>query len=199
MILKKVFCCTILNMEMKPSFIGKQIYLFSIYFTIFAYNIFTAMPKQTDQKIPDWVLSKMKQYCAYQERCMFDVKTKLTEFHLRDDLYDKVIIQLKKEDYLNEERFAKVFASGKLRINKWGKNKIYAALQQKRVPELFILEGLGEIDQDEYINILRDLISKKSKELKVTDFSKKMKKLATFAISRGFESRLVWDVLNFKD
>lgn len=157
------------------------------------------MPKQTDQKIPDWVLSKMKQYCAYQERCMFDVKTKLNEFRLRDDLYDKVIIQLKKEDYLNEERFAKVFASGKLRINKWGKNKIYAALQQKRVPELFILEGLGEIDQDEYINILRDLISKKSKELKVTDFSKKMKKLATFAISRGFESKLVWDVLNFKD
>ncbi len=157
------------------------------------------MPKQTDQKIPDWVLSKMKQYCAYQERCMFDVKTKLNEFHLRDDLYDKVIIQLKKEDYLNEERFARVFASGKLRINKWGKNKIYAALQQKRVPELFILEGLGEIDQDEYINILRDLISKKSKELKETDFSKKMKKLANFATSRGFESKLVWDVLNFKD
>lgn len=130
---------------------------------------------------------------------MFDVKTKLNTFHLRDDLYEKVIIQLKREDYLNEERFAKVFASGKLRINKWGKNKIYAALQQKQVPELFILEGLSEIDQDEYINILRDVISKKSKELKEKDFSRKMKKLSTFATSRGFESRLVWDVLNFKD
>jgi len=157
------------------------------------------MPKQTDQQIPDWVLSKMKQYCAYQERCMLDVKTKLNTFHMRDDLYEKIIIKLKKEDFLNEERFAKVFASGKLRINKWGKNKIYAALQQKQVPELFILEGLSEINHDEYINILRDLISKKSKELKEPDFSKKMKKLANFAISRGFEGKLVWDVLNFKD
>ena len=157
------------------------------------------MPKLTDQQIPDWALSKMKQYCAYQERCMLDVKTKLKTFHMRDDLYEKIIIQLRREDFLNEERFAKVFASGKLRINKWGKNKIYAAMQQKKVPELFILEGLSEIDQEEYIQILRDLISKKSKELKETDFSKKMKKLATFATSRGFESKLVWDVLNFKD
>ncbi|MCD4683177.1 MAG: RecX family transcriptional regulator [Bacteroidales bacterium] len=157
------------------------------------------MPKQTEQNIPDWVLSKMKQYCAYQERCMFDVKTKLNTFHMREELYEKIIIKLKREDYLNEERFAKVFASGKLRINKWGKNKIYATLQQKQVPELFILEGLSEIDQEEYITILRDIISKKSNELKESDFSKKMKKLANFAISRGFESKLVWDVLNFRD
>lgn len=148
--------------------------------------------------IPDWVLSKMKQYCAYQERCMFDVKEKLKTFHLQEDVYDGIILKLKKEDYLNEERFVKVFAGGKLRINHWGKNKIYSALQQKRVPELFILEGLNAIDS-EYMSILREVIAKKNSEIKESDIDKRNKKLAKFAISKGFEPKLVWDVLNYKD
>lgn len=156
----------------------------------------TAFNKSAE--IPDWVLSKLKQYCAFQERCMFDVKEKLKTFHLQEDVYESIILQLKKEDYLNEERFAKVFAGGKLRINHWGKNKIYAALQKKRVPELFILEGLSAID-DEYLSVLHQVIAKKNNELKETDINLRNKKLAKFAISKGFEYKLVWDVLNYKD
>jgi regulatory protein len=155
--------------------------------------------KDHAREIPDWVLSKMQHYCAYEERCIQDVKTKLRTFHLQEDVYDSIINKLIKEDYLNEERFAKVFAGGKFRINHWGKNKIYAALLHKGLPELFILEGLNEIDPHEYITGLRAIISKKSKEVIEPDFSKKIKKLANFAVSRGFESNLVWDVLNFKD
>ena len=153
----------------------------------------------SDKSIPEWVLDKMKQYCAYQERSMFDVKTKLDSFHLQEGIDEKIIIALKKENYLDEARYAKVFANGKLRINKWGKIKIYAALQRKHVPEFFILQGLNEIDEQEYIHILREVISAKSRELKESDFDKHNKKLAKFAISRGFESRMVWDVLNYKD
>lgn len=155
-------------------------------------------PHNKSAKIPEWVLSKMKQYCAYQERCMFDVKEKLKTFHLQEDVYESIILKLKKEDYLNEERFAKVFAGGKLRINHWGKNKIYAALQRKRVPELFILEGLSAIDE-EYLSVLHEVISKKNNELKETDINQRNRKLAKFAISKGFENKLVWDVLNYKD
>ena len=149
-------------------------------------------------QVPDWILSKMKQYCTYQERSMYDVKTKLKTFHLQEDVYESIILKLKEDDYLNEERFAKVFAGGKLRINHWGKNKIYAALQQKRVPELFILEGLNAID-DEYMSVLHKVIAKKNNELKESDINRRNKKLAKFAISKGFEYNLVWDVLNYKD
>jgi regulatory protein len=149
--------------------------------------------------IPDWVLSKMKQYCAYQERCMYDVKRKVNTFHLQEDVYENIILKLEEENYLNEERYAKVFAGGKLRINHWGKNKIFAALQQKKVPELFILEGLNAIDDAEYTSVLREVIAKKNKELKETDFNRRNRKLAKFAITKGFEQNLVWDVLNYKD
>lgn len=150
-------------------------------------------------QIPDWVLIKMKQYCAYQERSMQDVRIKLKSFHLQEGMDEKIIVELEKENYLDEARFAKVFASGKLRINKWGRNKIYAALQQKKVPEFFILQGLSEIDQDEYIQVLRNLIASKSKEIKEPDFDRHNKKVANFAISKGFEPRLVWDILNYRD
>ena len=63
--------------------------------------------KDHAREIPDWVLSKMQHYCAYEERCIQDVKTKLRTFHLQEDVYDSIINKLIKEDYLNEERFAK--------------------------------------------------------------------------------------------
>lgn len=155
--------------------------------------------RASDQTIPGWVLTKMKQYCAYQERSMQDIRTKLTTFHLQEGMDETIIRLLKKENYLDEARYARVFASGKLRINKWGRNKIYAALQRKQVPEFFILEGLSEIDEEEYIQVLRTVIATKSKELKEPDFDKHNRKVAKFAIARGFESQLVWDILNYRD
>ena len=168
---------------------------------LFRFLAFIDMDLQKQHpEIPDWVLSKMQQYCAFQERCMFDVKTKLKTFHLQDDIYEQIVIELKKKDFLNEERFAKMFASGKLRINKWGRSKIYAAMQQKRVPELFILEGINSIDEDEYISVLKSVIEKKRNELNETDSFKRNKKLAKFAASKGFESNVIWRVLeNLED
>ncbi len=140
--------------------------------------------------IPDWILDKMKHYCAYQERSIYEVKTKLRTYHLQDEVYDAVINRLLEEDYLNEERFAKSFSRGKFRINKWGRNKIYLALQQKRIPELFIHEGLNEIDDDEYEKVLTDLLERKSRELSGTKSTLKIRKLVNFAAGRGFEPGL---------
>lgn len=148
------------------------------------------------QNIPEWVLSKMKNYCAYQERSIYEVKTKLKLYHLQDEVYDAVINKLIEEDYLNEERFAKVFASGKLRINKWGRNKIFQALQQKRVPELFILEGLNGIEDEEYHKVLQGLLEKKAAQLTDVKAAAKMRKLVNFALGRGFELRLAREVAN---
>jgi regulatory protein len=141
----------------------------------------------------------MKHYCAYQERSIYEVKVRLKTFHLQEEVYDAVINQLINEGFLNEERFAKTFASGKFRINKWGRNKIYLALQQKKVPELFILEGLNEIDEAAYKKTLVDLIQKKNHELSDPKGFKRNRKLVNFAVGRGFESRLAWDVVNELD
>ncbi|MCB0804765.1 MAG: RecX family transcriptional regulator [Bacteroidales bacterium] len=154
------------------------------------------MTKHHHSEIPAWALNKMKNYCAFQERCISDVRQKLSTFHLSDSLNEMIIQQLLKENFLNEERFAKVFAGGKFRINKWGKNKIFYALQSKGIPDLFIQEGLNEIDPDDYREVLVKLIVAKEGSLTESDLLKKKQKLATFAITKGFEQSLVWDVLN---
>lgn len=146
---------------------------------------------QNTHLIPDWVYSKMTRYCSYQERCIFDVKTKLQQYHLQEEVYDAIINKLIAENYLNEERFARVFAGGKFRINKWGRNKIYRALQQKRVPEFYILSGMNEIDDGEYRQVLQQILEQKSKGLNEPDPLKRKHKLSAHAVNKGYEVSLV--------
>lgn len=143
-----------------------------------------------------YILSKAKQFCMYQERSLFELKNRLEEWQTQAKVTEKIIIQLINEDYLNEERFAKNFAIGKFRQKKWGKNKIIYALKLKRVPDLIIQIGLEGIDNIEYTEALVELLKKKSKEIKETNHHKKNYKLATYAINKGFRSGLVWDVIN---
>ena len=87
---------------------------------------------------PEQAIPKIKQYCAYQERCHAEVKDKLYSFGLHRKDVDEIIVLLIGENYLNEERFAIHYAGGKFRINHWGKNKIKQALKQKRVSDYCI-------------------------------------------------------------
>jgi len=127
---------------------------------------------------------------------MFDVRKKLSEFHLQEGMDESIILQLNKDNYLNEARYARTFASGKIRINHWGKIKIYAALQQKQVPEFYILQGLNEIDAKEYETVLQKVIDTKNKSMKDSKAEIRKRKLATFAAQRGFESDKIWKVIN---
>jgi regulatory protein len=99
------------------------------------------------------------------------------------------------EGFLNEERFAKAFAGGKFRMQKWGRNKIVYALQGRGLTENCIQRGLWEISEPDYRRTLRDVITKKSKQTKEANSFKKRDRVARFAIARGFEPELVWEVV----
>lgn len=143
----------------------------------------------------DFVLSKIRGYCAYQERCLSEVEDKLRQWKVKHPYVEKMIEQLIREDYLNEERFARSFASGKFRINHWGKSKIIHELERKKVPELIIQIGLQEIDDDEYIETLQELLRRKNREIKETDSYKRKQKLISFGIQKGYHYGLVKEVL----
>lgn len=143
-----------------------------------------------------YLLHKAQQYCSYQERSLFEVKSKLDKWKTQLTVAEKIIEQLRKDNYLNEEQFARSFAIGKFRQKKWGKNKIIYELKKKQIPDLFIQIGLQEIDDAEYEEALKNLITKKLSEIKEPDPGKRNYKAATFAISKGFRSGLVWDILN---
>jgi regulatory protein len=137
-----------------------------------------------------------RRYCVYQERCHSEVRNKLLELGQRGNDLEDCLSQLIEENYLNEERFAKAFAGGHFRMKQWGRKKIEAGLRAKSVSNYCIKKGLEEIDEKDYLNSLKTIISKKSDIVHERNERTKKSKLAEFAIGKGYESNLVWAVLN---
>jgi regulatory protein len=140
-----------------------------------------------------YLLNKARKYCSYQERCLADVKTKLKEWNAAEKTVEKIIQTLEKEDFINEERYAIAFALGKLRNNKWGRNRIFYAMTRKQIPEIYIQMGLNEIDDEEYIQILKSVL--KSKKIVEKDEFKRNNKLVKYAVQKGFQASLAWKVI----
>jgi len=153
------------------------------------------MPIQTFS--PDQALPKIKQFCAYQERCHAEVRDKLYSFGLYKNEVEEIISSLITENYLNEERFAIHFAGGKFRMKQWGKIKIKQALKYKQVGDYCIRKALKEIDAHDYEKTFRKLADQKLKTLKSEKniFIKK-RKLQDFLLQKGFETALVKEAVN---
>ena len=60
---------------------------------------------------------KLSNYCAYQERCVSDVKEKLRKLKIEKEEFDQYIEKLKDDNFLNEERFVKYFVSAHAKKN----------------------------------------------------------------------------------
>jgi len=138
---------------------------------------------------------KMRNWCAYQERSQNDARQKLHEFKLEPEAVESIIIDLITENYLNEERFAMAFTSGKFRIKHWGRIKIKIALRQHKVSDYCINKALKSIDENEYEKALEKVIEKKLRLVKTSDEKKKFYSVMTHVISKGFESDLVIEQL----
>ncbi|MFN4146830.1 MAG: regulatory protein RecX [Runella sp.] len=139
-------------------------------------------------------LIKAASFCAYQERTVKEVRQRLHEWQLTDDEIGPIIEELQAQNYLNEERFARAFAGGKFRTKKWGRLKIKQEMKLRGLSNDLIQRGLSEIDGDEYEQTLRDLLEKKARTLRGEPLTVKQK-LLRFALSKGFESDIVWAVL----
>jgi len=141
-------------------------------------------------------LVKIFRYCAYQERSHREVKTKLFEYGLPSTEVEEIMSHLITEGFLNEERYAKAFAGGKFRIMKWGKLKIKRELESYGVSPRNIARGLAEINSSEYSQTLLRLVKKKLNQIKDDSIHKKKNKAARFVIGKGYESELVWEIVN---
>ena len=146
---------------------------------------------------PEQSLSKIKQYCAYQERCHSEVRTKLYSFGLNKVEIEEIVSLLITENYLNGERFAILYAGGKFRMKQWGKNKIKQSLKFKQISDYCIKKALKEIDEKDYRKTFFNLADQKIKSLKgEKNIFIKKRKLQDFLIRKGYESNLIMEVVN---
>jgi len=148
----------------------------------------------------DEILTKIQRYCAYQERCHSEVRTKLISLKAYGEMLEEIITELIKDDYLNEMRFAETFAGGRFRIKKWGRQKIKMHLKTKKVSDYCIKKALATIDESDYRKTLSSLIKKYKSERKSLNLNKLQlnKNCMQFCINKGYEYALVNEILNEK-
>lgn len=142
----------------------------------------------------DDVRLKLESWCAYQDRCEFDVRKKIATYRLETEEIEKLVSYLKDTQFLDNERFAESFVSGKVKIKRWGRNKIKAELQKKRLSSTLLRNALYAIDEEIYAANLSALLQKKHNSLeKETDPWKKKQKVFQFLASKGYELDLIQD------
>lgn len=143
----------------------------------------------------EFLLNKASRYCGYRDRCQQEVRKKLQALGASPDQTEEVLAELINLGFVNEERFAQLYAGGKFRQKCWGRNKIKRELQMRNLTEYCIESGLAEIEESEYRSALKEWVRKKRLDYGKTPTPVINQKIANFCIQKGYEPDLVWEVL----
>lgn len=135
----------------------------------------------------DEIREKMAAYCVYQDRCYFEIEQKLNTFFLIPEARDEILLYLMRENFVNEERFARSFARGKFYQKHWGRVKIRQELKKRNINERLIQSAMEEISDTDYHETAEKLIAKKSPTLKDKNPFVKKQKIIRFMLQKGFE------------
>ena len=144
----------------------------------------------------DEVLYKLAARCSVSEQCLSDVEAKLAKYDLTEEEKTRILRHLVEEKYVDDKRYAEAFVRDKYRFNKWGRMKIAQGLRMKGIDNETISIAMEAIDEEEYLEILRDLIKAKRKSTRGNSEYEINGKLVRFATGRGFEFGAIRQCLN---
>ena len=119
----------------------------------------------------------------------------MKSYDIPEEEKTKILEYLLDNRFVNDERFAKSFVRGKVNQSDWGVNKIRYHLIQKGIAKEIIDEAIGQTDEKAYRQRLIDILITKAKTVKAASDFEKKRKLAAYAMQKGFEGNLVWEVL----
>ena len=137
--------------------------------------------------------------CAQAEHCQQEMRDKMRRWELDETVQNRIVTRLVKERYVDDERYARAFVKDKIRYNKWGRRKVQQALWQKHIDADIQQQVLDEIDEKEYLDILRPLLKQKRKSIKAESDYELNQKLIRFALGRGFGFDIIRQCLNVDD
>lgn len=137
--------------------------------------------------------------CAQAEHCQWEMVEKMRKWEIPEEDQARIMERLVKERYVDDERFARAFAKDKVRYNKWGRRKVEQALWQKHIDEDIRKNVLNEIDDEEYLSVLRPLLKQKRKSIKAQNDYELNQKLMRFALGRGFTFDIIKQCIDVED
>ena len=137
--------------------------------------------------------------CAQAEHCQWEMLEKMRRWEVPEEAQARVMQRLVKERYVDDGRYAQAFVKDKIRYNKWGRRKVDQALWQKHIDENIRKRVLDEVDDDEYLKVLRPLLKQKRKSTKANSDYELNQKLMRFALGRGFTFDIIRQCIDVEE
>ena len=137
--------------------------------------------------------------CAQAEHCQQEMRDKMKRWEMAPEVQERVIARLIKERYIDDERYARAFVKDKIRYNKWGRRKVQQGLRMKRIDDDIQQRVLDEVDDEEYLAVLKPLLKQKAKSIKAENDYELTQKLVRFALGRGFTYDIIRQCLDVDD
>ena len=151
------------------------------------------------EKTEEEAFLQLASLCANAEHCQYEMLEKMKRWELSDEAQARVMARLIEERYVDDRRYARAFVKDKIRYNKWGHRKVQQGLWMKRIDKEIQDEVLNEIDEKEYLNVLKPLLKQKRKSIKANSDYELNQKLVRFAYGRGFTFEIIRQCLDVSD
>ena len=132
-------------------------------------------------------LNAVARQCSRKEMCSNDIRKKLERWEVPAEAIEKIILFLQNHQFIDDTRYAKIYAEDKFHFNHWGKQKIFQMLKQKGIASDIIEEALKHITSEAYNESCVEILKQKYRAITETDPYKVRGKLTRFAICRGFD------------
>ena len=127
------------------------------------------------------------------------MRDKMKRWEMAPEVQERVITRLIKERYIDDERYARAFVKDKIRYNKWGRRKVQQGLWMKHIDDDIQQRVLSEVDDTEYLAVLKPLLKQKAKSIKAENDYELTQKLVRFALGRGFTYDIIRQCLDVDD
>ena len=151
------------------------------------------------EKTEEEAFLQLAALCANAEHCQYDMLEKMKRWELSDEAQARVMARLIEERYVDDRRYARAFVKDKICYNKWGRRKVQQGLWMKRIDKEIQDEVLNEIDEKEYLKVLKPLLKQKRKRIKAKSDYELNQKLVRFAYGRGFTFEIIRQCLDVSD
>lgn len=130
--------------------------------------------------------SKIASACVAKELCSYDIARKLKQWGVDNTQQLEVIERLKSEKFLDDIRYVRAYVHDKVMFERWGRQKIRQSLAMKNLTGSVVNEALENIDQELYMDNLKNLLQQKRRSLTDDDEYQQAVKMMRYAAGRGY-------------
>ena len=126
--------------------------------------------------------TRLSALCARSEHCQQDMLDKMRQWGVAEAEQAQVMARLVKEQYVDDARYARAFATDKVHYDRWGRRKVEQALHQKRIDPAVCRDVLDAVPPQDYVDALMPLLQQKRHTTKANSPYELNEKIIRYAL-----------------